>query len=536
MQTAFIQNHISTPIPQRFIESDLSHRQKFFLYARKSTDVEDKQVLSIEAQLTELREFAIRENIYISEEFIEKQSAKIPGRPIFNSMITRIEKGEAYGILAWHPDRLARNSIDGGKIIYLVDTSKIKALKFPQFWFETTPQGKFMLNIAFGQSKYYVDSLSENTKRGLRQKVRRGEFPSLAPIGYLNDVRTKKIVVDKFKSPAISQAFSIYAQNQSRLEDISNFLARQGIFSRGGKSIHKDRIKYILSDPIYVGFFRFGGEIFEGIHEPIISKKLFDKVQHVLKDRSKPQHAKEDKIPKAYTRLLRCGSCNMMVTSEIQKGHIYYRCTKKSKVKKCLEDYIREEALDIQLSDLIQKVSLPFDWVSKMLEMLKNEKKDSIQSKEAFVQMKKLEIESINCKLQRLLDAYLDQCIDKYSYRDKKADLLSKKKTLEESIYTFEQTQNAWLEPMHTWVIDTASAVNIARGNDLFKKKGLLKKIYGSNLFLSGKIAYGEALNPWAALRAAPTSRNIVPRAGFEPAINGLKTHCPRPLDERGEC
>ena len=127
---------------------------KFFLYARKSTDVEDKQVLSIEAQIAELRAFAKQNNLNIVDTFIEKQSAKIPGRPIFGEMIKRIEKGEADGIFAWHPDRLARNSVDGGQIIYLVDCGRIAALKFPQFWFEPTPQGKFMLNIAFGQSKY----------------------------------------------------------------------------------------------------------------------------------------------------------------------------------------------------------------------------------------------------------------------------------------------------------------------------------------------------------------------------------------------
>ena len=108
--------------------------QKFFLYARKSTDVEDKQVLSIEAQLTELRDYAKRENLNIALEFVEKQSAKIPGRPIFNDMISRIEKGDADSILSWHPDRLARNSIDGGKIIYLLDTGKLASLKFPTFW------------------------------------------------------------------------------------------------------------------------------------------------------------------------------------------------------------------------------------------------------------------------------------------------------------------------------------------------------------------------------------------------------------------
>jgi len=144
------------------------NNNKFFLYARKSTDVEDKQVRSIESQISELRAFTKQESLIIAEVFIEKQSAKTPGRRIFYEMFDRIEKGEVNGILAWHADRLARNSVDGGKIIYLLDCGRIQFLKFPTLWFENTPQRKFMLNIVFGQSKYYVDSLAENTKRGLR--------------------------------------------------------------------------------------------------------------------------------------------------------------------------------------------------------------------------------------------------------------------------------------------------------------------------------------------------------------------------------
>src|SRR3989344_3859175 len=137
-------------------------QHKFFLYARKSTDVEDKQIRSIEDQIAELRAFAKQEKLNVIDVLIEKQSAKIPGRPIFNEMLDKVERGEANGILAWHADRLARNSVDGGRIIYLLDTEKLASLKFPTLWFENTPQGKFMLNIVFGQSKYYVDSLSEN--------------------------------------------------------------------------------------------------------------------------------------------------------------------------------------------------------------------------------------------------------------------------------------------------------------------------------------------------------------------------------------
>ena len=111
-----------------------NHTRKFFIYTRKSTDTEDRQVRSISDQLAELKELAVKEQIEVVDIFVEKQTAKAPGRPVFNEMLLRIEQGEANGILAWHPDRLARNSVDGGKIIYLLDTEKLAELKFPTFW------------------------------------------------------------------------------------------------------------------------------------------------------------------------------------------------------------------------------------------------------------------------------------------------------------------------------------------------------------------------------------------------------------------
>ena len=155
---------------------------KYFLYVRKSSESEEKQVMSIEAQIVELEEDAKREGIKITERFVESKSAKTPGRIEFNKMIEKIHASkEPVGILAWHPDRLARNSVDGGQIVYLIDIQKIAALRFPTFWFEPTPQGLFMLQVAFGQSKYYSDNLSENVKRGIRQKIRRGEGSGKAP-------------------------------------------------------------------------------------------------------------------------------------------------------------------------------------------------------------------------------------------------------------------------------------------------------------------------------------------------------------------
>ena len=232
---------------------------KFFIYARKSTDEPDRQILSIEAQIAELRELVQREHLEVVQEFVESLTAKEPGRPIFNQMLSLVEKGVADGIVAWHPDRLARNSVDGGRIIYLIDVGKVVALKFPTFWFDTTPQGKFMLNIAFGQSKYYIDNLSENVKRGLRQKVRRGEYPGVAPTGFLNDKAVHKMVVDPERFRLVRKLFELYATGDYSLKELRDEVTRLGLTSRKGKVLTISNIQMILVNPFCYGAFNFNG-------------------------------------------------------------------------------------------------------------------------------------------------------------------------------------------------------------------------------------------------------------------------------------
>jgi len=299
---------------------------RYFIYARKSTDDEDRQVLSIEAQLKELREYAKRENLIVYKELVEAKTAKEPGRPIFNAMLSIIQKGEAEGILSWHPDRLARNSVDGGKIIYLVDQGMIKGLCFPTYRFDDNAQGKFMLSIAFGQSKYYIDALSENIKRGIRLKLSKGIWPQWAPVGYLNDRKTRTIIKDEGKAPFIKRIFELYATGKYSLSEIRDKINSLGLTGRLNKPLSISQYQKTLKNPLYYGVFRYKGELYDGTHQPIIPKKLFDKCQEVMARRAKPKKAKKTF---AFRGFIRCGECGRMITAEIQKGYTYYRCTKR---------------------------------------------------------------------------------------------------------------------------------------------------------------------------------------------------------------
>ena len=344
----------------------------YFLYARKSTDVEDKQVRSIEDQLAVLRALARQERLHISEVFVEKQSAKRPGRPVFGEMVQRIKEGEAQGVICWKLDRLARNPVDAAQISWMLQEGIIEHIRTNDRDYQPS-DNTLLMNMEFGMANQYILDLSANTKRGLHEKAKRGEYPSVAPLGYQNDPRTKQIVVDRNEAAIVREAFELYSENQSRLEDISKFLFDKGIrtkasnrwMSEGGRLWKRDQITAFLSNPFYCGLFRYAGELFEGKHTPIISKQLFDKVQAVLKERSKPQvRAKE---PKPFCGLFRCGECGRMITAEVQKGHTYYRCSKKGVV--CSQPYIREEVLAVQLSDILKDFAAPSDWAIELLKM-----------------------------------------------------------------------------------------------------------------------------------------------------------------------
>ena len=481
--------------------------KKFFIYARKSTDTEDRQVRSIQDQIAELKELAKKENLEVVDILVEKQTAKKPGRPVFAEMLKRIEAGEAEGILAWHPDRLARNSVDGGQIIYLVDTGIIKELKFPTFWFENTPQGKFMLSIAFGQSKYYIDNLSENIKRGHRQKLKNGLWPQMAPLGYLNNKETKQIYVDKEKAPLIKKTFELYATGKYTLKEIRKIINDLGLKGRRGKMLSVSNYQYILQNPFYYGLIRYNGEYYEGKHEPIIAKKLFDLCQEVMKRKSKPQKADKMKFF-LYRGLFKCGECGYTITADRKikksgKSYTYYYCTKKNPNHKCSQNvFTREEKISSQIKEVIQKVSLPDDWAEKMLNELEKEKNETAQSSRFFAQKIQYEIKIIDEKLEKLMNAYLENALSLDEYKEAKNKLVNQKQLLKDKLNAFEQKSNNRFELAAKFINTVKQAEIIALQKNPEQSRDFLKKI-GSNFRLSGQKLFLDFKFPFKILAEA---------------------------------
>ena len=470
---------------------------KYIAYCRKSTDEPDRQILSIEAQITEVKEFATRENLEIIEYIIESKTAKSPGRGEFNRMVKLLEANKAQGIVAWHPDRLARNSVDGGQLIYLLDTGKLLDLKFPSFWFDNTPQGKFMLNIAFGQSKYYVDNLSENVKRGNRQKIRRGEWPNKAPIGYLNYHpinQAKTIIVDSHKSKYIIKAFELFATGGFAFIQIRDFLADNKVFGvNKGNKIHLDTIRRILSNLFYYGVLKYKGEFYQGVHKPIITKKLFDKVQAVINRKS--INYLSHKTDFHFLGLATCGECGSSITAEkhckhylrrnIDVDYHYYRCSKKK--TPCHQSYLESSIFENQLRQIIFKASMSPFVAKKFLDWASDDVKSETQNTSGEINTLTSVILNTDTKLNNLLDGYIDKTINPFDYQRKKNELIQYKVTTEEKIKEINANGSSWLEPFTEFVSSALLAHKIARAKNNCDDLSIIAKTIGSNYFLLDK-------------------------------------------------
>jgi len=341
---------------------------RYCLYARKSTESEERQILSIDSQIKEMMQIAEKENLNIVEIKRESHSAKRAGeRPIFNELLNGINVGRFNGILTWAPDRLSRNGGDLGKIVDFMDEKLLLEIRTYGQKFSNSPNEKFLLMILGSQAKLENDNRGINVKRGQRTRCEMGLRPGIPPTGYLSSKEADKkchAIVDSERAPIIKEMFEKVANKHWSGRKLYHWLKFEINFkSRGNKNLSLSNIYIILQNPFYYGSFEYGGNWYVGKHEPLVSKELFDKVQEQLKrDYVVRSEIKEF----AFTKLITCGSCGSGVTAEekykkLKNGtivrYVYYGCTR-SKDLHCKGGYIREEDLIEQLTRILDKIDI----------------------------------------------------------------------------------------------------------------------------------------------------------------------------------
>ncbi len=349
----------------------LAIKVRYCLYARKSTESEERQVLSIDSQIKEMLQLADREGLEIVELKRESHSAKETGqRPVFNEIIDELKAGKYNGILTWAPDRISRNAGDLGKIVDLMDAGVLQEIRTHSQSFRNNPNEKFLLMILGSQAKLENDNRGVNVKRGLRTRCEMGLRPGVAPVGYSNEKHADRkchAVIDELRAPVIKQMFERVANEKWSGRKLYQWLKFDINFkSRANKNMTLSSVYVVLQNPFYYGVFEYpekSGNWYDGKHKPLITKELFDKVQDQLKrDRIVRSDIKEF----AFTKLMICGSCGSGISADekfkkLKDGtsnrYVYYGCTR-AKDKDCKNGYVREEELINQTIKIMDQIDL----------------------------------------------------------------------------------------------------------------------------------------------------------------------------------
>jgi len=363
---------------------------KYVLYARKSTESEERQILSIESQVKEMLELAEKEGLEIVDIRRESHSAKDSGqRPVFKELLEDIRRQRYNGILTWAPDRLSRNAGDLGSLVDLMDQKLLLQIRTYGQSFINSPNEKFLLMILCSQAKLENDNKSVNVKRGLRTKCEMGLRPGPPPVGYLNEKRIDRkgyVLIDPERAPIIKKMFEKVAYEKWSGHKIHNWLKFEINFktANGNKGLALGNIYLLLQNPFYYGVFEYpvkSGNFYTGKHEPLINKELFDQVQEQIKK----QYVRVENKEFAFTKLMTCGLCGSGITAQekykrLKDGtfnrHVYYGCTK-VRDRNCKCGYVNEEDLIKQFGKLIDEINM--DEID-----IKNKIKDEVERFKKF--------------------------------------------------------------------------------------------------------------------------------------------------------
>lgn len=479
-----------------------SKQIKYFLYARKSSESEDRQVQSIDDQINKLKELAAELDLDIKKIYTEAKSAKKPNnRPLFDEMIERIENGDAQGILCWQINRLSRNPIDSGKIQWLLQGRVLKSIRTMER--EYLPDDNVLLfSVESGMANQFIIDLSKNTIRGLEGKVQRGWYPCQAPLGYLNEKLEKIIIKDPERFNLVRQMWDLMLTGSHRVSQILKIannkwgLRTPSHKRSGGKPLSLSGLYRIFRSPFYAGIIKYRGKRYEGKHASMITIEEFERVQSLLRSKDKP---KPQRHFFAFTGFIRCGECGCLITAEKKKKFIkstgeikyftYYHCTRKRKYYVCSQKkMMKEEYLNEQAEQEISKITILPEFRDWSLEILRESNDREIEDRGKVYESQHLTLIKIQTELDNLTKMRYRDLINDDEFTKERNILQEQIVNLKEKLRGTETRAENWLDLAERAFQFATNARKAFIAGDIQMKKEILMALGSNPTIKDGKL------------------------------------------------
>jgi site-specific DNA recombinase len=541
---------------------------RYFIYCRKSTESEDRQVLSIDSQNQECHRLAQVGGFEVADVLTESRSAKAPGRPVFNAMMDRIRRGEAQGIICWKADRLARNPVDGGAVTWALKEQHVDIVT-PTQTFSQANGNILLLYIEFGMAQQFVDDLSRNVKRGLYAKADKGWYPSLAPLGYLNNKHkekgTRDIRVDAERFPLVRKMWDLMLAGTHTVPQIVRIANKEWHFRTrpmkrlGGKPLSVGALYKIFTSPFYYGWYEYprgSGRWYSGSHPPMITVEEYDCVQALLGRKGRPRPIRHTF---AFTGLIHCGECGRMITAEEKHQlicpvckvkfayrrhdtcpscgtgiadmsgptmlhYVYYRCTKR-KEPRCTQGAITVADLEQQILGYLARLRLSeraLQWANRYLDEYRVQ---ATNFDAEFRDSQGRAYETCLKKLSNLVDLHTSpqningSLLSNDEYARRRAELLREKARLDAIMASGINADRLYLAVKDVLTMAATAAAEFHRG-EAGTKRRILARI-GSNLTLKDGTLSIDAKIPFQIIADFNAARHPLPTS-IEPRNGGV--------------
>jgi site-specific DNA recombinase len=509
-------------MPRKTVKKDaksheLTKGNQVAIYARVSSKDQEKEGFSIPAQLKLLRDYGHSLDFKIAGEFVDVETAKTSGRVAFGQMVKFLEKNPSVKhLLVEKTDRLYRNLKDRvlidelGCVLHLVKEGQVLSR-------DSRSSEKFIHDIKLLVAKNYIDNLSEEVRKGMTEKAEQGIWPSYAPIGYMNvKLLSGKngIVLDQSRAIIIRRLFDMYATKDFSLKELTQWARSVGLtFRKSAKPLNKATIHGILHNRIYTGDFEFKGNLYKGIHEPIISRELWDQVQSVFEGKySNGYRVIKHDLP--FSGLIRCGHCGCAVVGDIKKKkYVYYRCTRQR--GRCPEKYARQEVIETHLTEAINRIILPKPFVQWAGDVLVASKAADARLHEASIARLTMERDQIQKRLDAIYIDKLDGRITSEMYDRHSDEWRPEFERLERWIEEHRAGNESYLLEGARLLELMAKLPKIFKKQPAHEKRRLLNFVVSNSTWKEGKltVTYRQPFDLFAtweeSMKKAPVSEGV---------------------------
>ncbi|MBI3894341.1 MAG: recombinase family protein [Acidobacteria bacterium] len=491
----------------------------YYAYVRVSTVKQGEKGSSLQEQRGAIEAYAKRNDLTVAEWFEETETAAKRGRRVFNHMLKLLEKNRAAGVIIHKIDRSARNLKDWADLGEMIDRGV--EVHFAHESLDLHSRGgRLSADIQAVVAADYIRNLRDEVRKGFNGRLKQGIYPLPAPLGYKDQGSGLPKTPDPVMGPLVRRAFEIYATGRSNLHALRAQLHALGLRNRRGRAVSLAGLSWVLNNPFYIGLIRIKrtGETYPGIHQPLISKQLFDRVQAILHGRTKNRGLKYDFV---FRRFLRCATCGYRLIGSLQKGRVYYRC----QTRTCPTTCLREDAVAEQLDRAIAELNLD----SLDIDLLKQEcafvTKDIAGSREQDVKALQLSVSQIDDRVLRLTDAYIDRLIDKELFETRKAKLLEERIAIQEKIAEFSQG-DSYLDAKLTEFLELIRSLAGKENPANLEEKREFAKSATSNLAVDQKTLVYAWRPPFDAFANWQESLYGAPHRGASRTFHKKSTAC----------